>query len=121
MKILIDMNLSPGLVDVLRDAGHEAEHWSSVGSPKAADCELLAWARERGYVVFTHDLDFGAILASTGTKAPSVLQVRTQEITPANAGDLILDVLSRFETQLTQGALVSLDERRARVRILPID
>jgi predicted nuclease of predicted toxin-antitoxin system len=114
------MNLSPDWAAVLREAGHEAEHWASVGSPKAPDREILAWARERGYVVFTHDLDFGAILASTGTRSPSVLQVRTQEITPTGAGDLILDALSRFEPQLAQGALVSLDEGRARVRILPI-
>jgi len=120
MKIVIDMNLSPDWVAVLCEAGHEAVHWSVVGSPKADDREILSWALEREHVVFTHDLDFGAILASTGTDTPSVLQVRAQEITPTGAKDLILGALSRFEAQLLQGALVSLDEGRARVRILPI-
>ena len=62
MKIVIDMNLSPDWIDVLREAGHEAVHWSTEGSARATDREILAWARERGYVVFTHDLDFGAQL-----------------------------------------------------------
>jgi len=32
--------------------------------------------------VFTHDLDFGDILAATGAEAPSVIQVRTEDTTP---------------------------------------
>ncbi len=33
MKLLVDMNLSPAWVDVLRQAGFEAIHWSEIGSP----------------------------------------------------------------------------------------
>lgn len=33
-----------------------------------------------GYVVFTHDLDFGDILAATNADDPSVIQVRTQNL-----------------------------------------
>ena len=29
----------------------------------ASDKEIMIWAKEKGYVVFTHDLDFGALLA----------------------------------------------------------
>jgi len=46
MKLLIDMNLSPAWVPVLKEAGHEALHWSTVGSPSAPDHEILAQARE---------------------------------------------------------------------------
>ena len=41
----------------------------------------MAWARENGYVVFTHDLDFGTLLALTRDAGPSVIQVRTHEQT----------------------------------------
>jgi len=75
MKILIDMNLSPDWVQVLESAGHEAVHWSVVGNHDAPDLELFQWAIMRGYTVFTHDLDFGAILAATETRAPSVVQM----------------------------------------------
>ena len=65
MKILIDMNLPPRWAKVFAGAGWEALHWSQVGAPTASDREIMAWARENGYIVFTHDLDFSALLAAT--------------------------------------------------------
>ena len=65
MKFLIDMNLSPRWVKVLTAAGHHAQHWSSVGAVDAADVEIMAYARAHDLIVFTHDLDFSAILAAT--------------------------------------------------------
>jgi predicted nuclease of predicted toxin-antitoxin system len=63
MKILIDMNLSPEWIPVLETEGWSAKHWSHIGNPKAEDKEIFAWAAANDYIVFTHDLDFGAILA----------------------------------------------------------
>ncbi len=82
MKLLIDMNLSPDWVEVFRRNGWEALHWSMVGDPRATDRAIMEWARANGYVVFTHDLDFGALLAVTQLNGPSVIQVRTQDIMP---------------------------------------
>lgn len=65
MKIVIDMNLSPQWIDVLMKDGHESVHWSEIGSPSASDREILLWAQSNNFVVFTHDLDFSAILAAT--------------------------------------------------------
>ena len=120
MKIVIDMNLSPQWVQLLKDAGHEAVHWSEVGAPNAPDREIMVWARSNGYVVFTHDLDYGTILASTDAESPSVFQVRTQDITPHHIGNMVLSAIKQFEGRLKQGALVSLDKNRARARVLPI-
>jgi len=55
---------------------------SLVGARNASDREIMKYAITEGYVVFTHDLDFGNILAVTGTKGPSVIQVRTENPTP---------------------------------------
>jgi predicted nuclease of predicted toxin-antitoxin system len=120
MKILVDMNLSPMWVAALTEAGHETAHWSAVGAVGAPDGEILEWARSHGHVLFTHDLDFGAILAATGAHAPSVIQLRTQDVTPTHALDLLLSVLSGFSRQLQDGALVSADMRRSRVRVFPL-
>ena len=76
MKILVDMNLSPQWVQSLEGRGFSAIHWSSVGDGGAPDSAVLGWARDNGYVVFTNDLDFGAILAITKASAPSVIRVR---------------------------------------------
>ena len=120
MKIVVDMNLSPDWVPVLVRAGHSAIHWSQVGPPNAKDSVILAWAREQHRVVFTHDLDFGAILAATNAEAPSVLQIRTQDPSPHHCGPMVAKILSRYAGPLGGGALLTVDERHARVRLLPL-
>jgi predicted nuclease of predicted toxin-antitoxin system len=120
VKLLVDMNLPPAWVPVLEAAGHQAVHWSSVGDPRAADSVVMDWARANGFVLFTHDLDFGALLAASTADGPSVIQIRTSDITPEAQATLLLEALTRFSEQLASGALVSLDEARGRVRILPI-
>lgn len=120
MKLVVDMNLSPAWVLVLERDGHNATHWSTVGAPDARDREILQWAKVHGQILFTHDLDFGAILAATGADSPSVIQVRTVDPTPDHCGDLVLGVLRRHAEALSAGALISIDEVRARVRLLPL-
>ncbi len=75
MKILVDMNLSPFWVPFLARHGFEAWHWSTVGRPSAPDAEILAFARINNFVILTHDLDFGMLLAAQPTRGPSVIQV----------------------------------------------
>jgi predicted nuclease of predicted toxin-antitoxin system len=120
MRLLVDMNLSPDWVAVLANAGWEAVHWSAVGNPRAEDPELMAWARQRGYVVFTHDLDFGTLLALTQAEGPSVIQIRTQDVTPQAIGSLAVNALRQFEKDLERGALIVIDEARTRARVLPL-
>ena len=75
------MNLSPEWVPALRGAGFDAVHWSTVGNPRAVDAEIMSWAREHDYVVFTHDLGLRALLARSREGKPSVFQARTQDVT----------------------------------------
>lgn len=120
MKLVIDMNLSPDWVEVLQRSGWDAVHWSTVGNPRATDPEVTAWAKAADRVIFTHDLDFGAILAATRAEGPSVFQVRTQDVSPAHLERLVVAALRAHEAALVNGALVTIDEVRSRVRILPI-
>jgi len=114
------MNLSPLWAAFLVGHGFEAVHWSHVGDARAADLVLLAWARDTEHVLFTNDLDFGVLLALAAAAGPSVLQVRTLDLTPAGIGNEVVRVLRDHEEVLSHGALVTLDARSARVRILPI-
>ena len=61
-----------------------------------------------------------AILAATNADAPSVIQIRTQDVTTDGAKDLLLNALKRFEKDLLRGALISLDEEKSRARLLPL-
>jgi predicted nuclease of predicted toxin-antitoxin system len=120
MKILIDMNLSPEWVVVFAQHGITAVHWSTVGNPRAEDSALMDWARANDYIVFTHDLDFGAMLALTRAESPSVIQIRTQDVTPAHLEKVVIDILRKNESLLEAKALIVIDEGRSRVRILPL-
>jgi len=120
MKLLLDMNLSPLWVRFLEENGFEAIHWSTTGGPTATDAVIMAWARARGFVVVTHDLDFSAILTSTEAVGPSVIQVRTQDVLPDAIGSDVVRVLRDHSAALDEGAIVSVDELASRVRVLPI-
>ncbi|MBU4286823.1 MAG: DUF5615 family PIN-like protein, partial [Proteobacteria bacterium] len=91
-----------------------------IGRPDAPDSEIMAYARSNGYVVFTHDLDFGAILAATKADCPSVIQIRTQDVTPEHLGPLVVSALNQFEKHLEDGAIVTIDQKKLRARILPL-
>ncbi len=120
MRVLIDMNLSPRWVGFLAAEGFDAVHWSSVGAPDAADRVLMAWAAEHGCVVLTHDLDFSAILAATGGAEPSVVQLRADDVRPEAIGVQVALALRQAARELADGALLTLDTTRRRLRLLPL-
>lgn len=120
MKILVDMNLSPLWIDTFTENGWEALHWSEVGDSRAKDRELMSWAQQRGYIVFTNDLDFGHLLALTHASGPSVIQVRSKDLLPESIGPVVLRALKENREAIESGALIVVDPEDFRVRILPI-
>jgi predicted nuclease of predicted toxin-antitoxin system len=120
VRLLVDMNLSVEWVAELAQHGWSAVHWSTVGDPRAEDAVIMAWALPDGYVVFTHDLDFGTTLALTQAKGPSVLQVRGQNVLPEHMGPLVVAALRQHDAALAAGALVVVEAGKSRVRVLPL-
>jgi predicted nuclease of predicted toxin-antitoxin system len=120
VQIVVDMNLSPDWVPLLQRHGWVAVHWSTIGDPRAFDQVIMAWASANQHIVFTHDLDFGTMLALTHAAGPSVLQVRGQDVLPDHMGPFVVAALRQHEADLAAGALVVVDEGRCRVRILPL-
>ena len=80
------MNLTPESVPFLLAVGVEAVHWSNVGDVRATDEELMRWAAAESRVVFTNDLDFGALHAMSGVAGRSVIQVRAMDLVPEAIG-----------------------------------
>jgi len=120
MKLLIDMNLTPRWVEVFARAGIETVHWSVRGAMDAPDSEIMRIAAAENYIVFTHDLDFSAILAATQGKKPSVVQMRGNDIRPETISDIVIRALHQMAADLEAGALLTIDARRVRLRILPL-
>jgi predicted nuclease of predicted toxin-antitoxin system len=120
MRLLIDMNLSPQWIPVFERQGWQAVHWSSVGDARAIDRVIMDWARENSHVIFTHDLDFGTLLAVTQAGGPSVIQIRAQDIMPKHLEKIVIRVLKEYTALLESGALITVDESTSRARILPL-
>ena len=120
MKLLVDMNLSPSWVGGLARHEFEAVQWSTIGAATARDDEILAWASGHGFVVLTNDLDFSAILAATSGHAPSVVQLRAQDLLSEAAMTVVARALQVHREDIEQGALLSIDEGGTRVRMLPL-
>jgi predicted nuclease of predicted toxin-antitoxin system len=120
MKLLLDMNLSPRLVPIFSEAGLESLHWSSVGPPEASDTVIMAFAKDHDQVVLTYDLDFSAILAATQGQKPSVVQIRSANISPEYLGPAIIPLLRQMTTELENGAVLTIDLPKSRLRLLPL-
>lgn len=120
MKLLVDMNLSPRWVGALADAGIEAVHWSMLGAMNAPDPVIMAYAKDNDYVVLTHDLDFGAMLAATHGEKPSVVQIRAEDVSPDVIGTQVVAALRQMASELEEGALLTVDPNRTRLRVLPL-
>lgn len=120
MKLIVDMNLSPRWVGLLTGAGIEAVHWSTLGANNAPDSEIMAYASAKDYVVLTHDLDFSAILAATHGEKPSVVQIRADDVSPDVIGKQVIVALRQMASELEEGALLTVDPNRTRLRVLPL-
>ena len=120
MKLLVDMNLSPRWIGLLKDSGVEAVHWSMVGKINATDADIMAYAMTNDCIVLTHDLDFSAILAVTQGEKPSVVQIRADDVSPSAIGIQVVTALRQMESELEAGALLTIDPSRTRLNLLPL-
>jgi len=120
MKVLVDMNLSPRWAAEFRSRGFESIHWSQVEAATAPDEEVLSWCAAHDYALFTHDLDFGAILAASKGRNPSEVQLRTENVVAEAMLEHVTRALLQVEKDLAQGALVTIEPGRHRVRLLPL-
>lgn len=120
MRFLIDMCLSPRAAQYLRDIGHEATHLYERGLHKLPDRDIFSLARREEAVLLTHDLDFADLVAASGERLPSVVIFRLRSMNPDNVNHHLGLLLDAHSERLRQGAVVSLTERRVRVRSLPL-
>lgn len=120
LKFIVDMNLSPLTVSQLRERGWEIIRVSEVMDARTDDIDILNYARDHNQVVITNDLDFSELLAVNGCDSPSVINSRLENMYPGFVTQRIIDIVSQLEDELKKGIVVSVDDRSARFRNLPI-
>ena len=120
MKFLADMGISPKTVAFLQGLGHAAEHLHHQGLDRLPDSAILDKAKREGCVLLTHDLDFGELLAASGTQLTSVIIFRLRNMHPEQVNRYLRVIISQHQALLEQGAIVSVAEGQIRVRPLPL-
>ena len=68
----------------------------------------------------TFDLKFSRILAIQRLVGPSVILFRLERFTTDEVNATLLDLLVKYSTELSAGAIIVVDPHRVRVRALPI-
>ena len=120
MRFLADMGISPRTVAFLRKLGYEAVHLHEEGLDRLEDSAILAKAREEGFILLTHDLDFGELIAASGARLPSVVIFRLRNMRPENVNRHLQRIVEEHAELLERGAIISVTEGRIRVRALPL-
>lgn len=121
MKFLADMGISPATVRFLRSLGYDAVHLVEEGLFRLSDADILQKACHEGRVLLTSDLGFGELMVSARASMPSVIIFRLSDMRPQSVNAHLLALLEQFSQELGQGAIISVTERRARVRVLPVE
>jgi predicted nuclease of predicted toxin-antitoxin system len=75
MKLLFDHNLSPSLINRLRDLYPESNHVYRLELDRVPDTEVWEYAKSEGFLIVTKDADFSDLSLLRGF-LPKVIWIR---------------------------------------------
>jgi len=120
MRFLAGMGVATGVVDWLRQNGHEAKHLREERLHRIPNGEIFAKAISENRILITFDLDFGEILALSKREKVSIILFRLHDTRTSHLINRLSIVLEDSAEALGEGAVVVVEESRHRVRYLPL-
>ena len=120
MRFLADMGVSQRLVAWLCEHGHNAIHLRDQGLHRLPNGDIFTKAAQEQRVILTWDLDFAEILALSGPHTVSAVIFRLMNTRSTNVIRRLERVLAESAQDLEAGAIISVEESRHRVRLLPL-
>lgn len=120
MKLLLDQGVPRTAARLLRESGLDAVHVGEISMDRATDREIIEFAGIEGRICITLDADFHALLALSGTLAPSVIRIRQEGLNGIAVFKLVQAALASAAEALEQGALITATGRTLRIHRLPV-
>ncbi|NJL02034.1 MAG: DUF5615 family PIN-like protein [Spirulinaceae cyanobacterium RM2_2_10] len=120
MKLLLDQGLPLSAAALLCDLEIDTIHVGEIAMSEAEDAEIIQRAREEERVVVTLDADFHALLALQDALTPSVIRIRIERLRAQALAELLQIVIAECEVGLEEGAAVTVEPSRIRIRRLPL-
>lgn len=117
MRFLADMGISQATVKWLRDQGHDAVHLAEEGLSKMLDEDIMVKAAKEERILLTTDLGFGELAHFSTGQRPSVISFRLHHPRSDEINRRLVFILNNFNEPLEQGAILSIQEGRVRVRL----
>jgi predicted nuclease of predicted toxin-antitoxin system len=97
MKLLFDHNLSPQLVNRLRDCFPTASHVALIGLANASDLAVWTYAQNEGFSIVTKDADFNDVAILRGFP-PKIIWIRLGNCTTKE----IEETLRRHQVEIAE-------------------
>jgi predicted nuclease of predicted toxin-antitoxin system len=120
MQFLADMGISQRVVTWLREQGHDATHLRDEGLQTLENGAIFTKAFRESRIILTWDLDFTEILALSKTGTVSAVVFRLINTRSDHVIERLARVLLESAQDLEEGAIISVEEGRHRVRLLPL-
>ena len=95
MKLLVDENLPPRLIQDLADLFPDSTHVSSVGLDSTPDAIIWEYAKTSGFTFLTKDKDFASLSFAWGAP-PQVILLQTGNCSTADLIQMIRNNVIRF-------------------------
>src|SRR5215203_1979762 len=112
MKFLIDLCAGRLLADWLRKQGHDVVESHQLG-PDPGDRALLEWAAQESRILITIDTDFGELIYLENLSHAGL--VRLPDIPARDRVLIVQDLLTRYETELQDAAIITVTGGRIRI------
>ncbi|HNB54975.1 MAG TPA: DUF5615 family PIN-like protein [Anaerolineales bacterium] len=114
MKILLDSCVWGRSQEEIRAAGHEVI-WCGDWTKDPGDNEILAYAYQEKSILVTLDKDFGELAIVFGHPHAGI--VRLVNIPARQQATTTLFVVERYGEHLREGAIVTIDKDKIRIRM----
>ena len=120
LSYLADVHISPLTVSELSKEGYKVSRITDFLPATFSDTKIVDFARTEKAVIITQDMDFSSLIAKSGRRSPSLISLRVSRANPVFISQLLKSVLPQIQTELSEGAIISVDDFHFRIRKLPV-